>query len=239
MGSADPASCFTPLVPGPVQVEELGCLEVEAEAKVEPAEAAVAAQPPAPVSRARARVLRVGAGRPALLTPKAQLCTRVPSSWVGDTALPLGAPPLLGGRGGSPQPGGCPVVSRLPALRVRAPTPWPLLEAGAGAGPDLRVWPHRWVPAAPEAASQPITMATGLTTMWTSPAAGSSSCLTRCVSWLRRRPPGPRCARAHSGLRGGSPLCGDGGGSCRAGHGGFCGLKAVAGRGAGSVCACP
>lgn len=85
---ADSASCFTPLVPGPIQVEELGCLEVQAEAEVEPAEGAVAAQPPAPVSRACTQVFRVGAGGPALLTPKEQLSTGVPGvlrSWGWET----------------------------------------------------------------------------------------------------------------------------------------------------------
>lgn len=56
---ADPASCFTPLVPGPIQVEELGCLEVEAEAKTEYFRAVVSSQPPALVSGMPAQ----GAGR--------------------------------------------------------------------------------------------------------------------------------------------------------------------------------
>lgn len=54
---ADSASCFTPWVPGPIQVEELGCFEVEAEVKMENLHAAVPGQPPALVSGARARVL--------------------------------------------------------------------------------------------------------------------------------------------------------------------------------------
>ncbi|XP_015414654.1 PREDICTED: DNA polymerase subunit gamma-1, partial [Myotis davidii] len=41
------ASCFTPLVPGPIQVEELGCLEVQDETKTDSSEAAVPGQPPA------------------------------------------------------------------------------------------------------------------------------------------------------------------------------------------------
>ncbi|EPQ20484.1 DNA polymerase subunit gamma-1 [Myotis brandtii] len=45
--SGRPASCFTPLVPGPIQVEELGCLEVQDEAKADNSEAAVPGQPPA------------------------------------------------------------------------------------------------------------------------------------------------------------------------------------------------
>lgn len=40
--------------PGPIQVEELGCLEAEAEAREERCGAAVPDQPPAPVSGASA-----------------------------------------------------------------------------------------------------------------------------------------------------------------------------------------
>lgn len=93
-------------------------------------------------------------------------------------ALPLVAPPLWGDL-----VAGLPLPSS-PAQCSRPPPPWPVLNAGAGAGPDLGVWPHRLGLAAPKPASQPITMATDLTTMWTSPAAGSSSCHTRCVSWF-------------------------------------------------------
>lgn len=71
---ADPASCFTPLVPGPIQVEELGCLEVQDEATADNSEAAVPGQPPALVSRARAQFLGGGVyggtGGRDLLTPK-------------------------------------------------------------------------------------------------------------------------------------------------------------------------
>lgn len=52
---ASPAPCFfTYLVPGPLQVEELGCLEAEAEAKMENSREAVPGQPLAPVSWAPA-----------------------------------------------------------------------------------------------------------------------------------------------------------------------------------------
>lgn len=52
-----------PLAPGPVQVEELGCLEVETEARMENWEASVPGQPPALVSGVPAKVLGAGAGR--------------------------------------------------------------------------------------------------------------------------------------------------------------------------------
>lgn len=52
---ASPAPCFTRLVPGPLQVEELGCLEVEAEAKMENSREAVPGQLLPPVSWAPAQ----------------------------------------------------------------------------------------------------------------------------------------------------------------------------------------
>lgn len=47
-----PSLRFTPLVPGPIQVEELGCLEVESEARMENLHVAIPGQPPALVSGA-------------------------------------------------------------------------------------------------------------------------------------------------------------------------------------------
>lgn len=44
--------------------------------------------------------------------------------------------------------------------------------------------PHRLLLVAPKPASQLITMATDPITTWISLAAGSSSCLTRCVCWF-------------------------------------------------------
>lgn len=68
---ASPAPCFTYLVPGPLQVEELGCLEVEAEAKMENSREAVPGQPLAPVSWAPAQGFSgwVLAGHVLLLRP--------------------------------------------------------------------------------------------------------------------------------------------------------------------------
>ena len=68
---AKPAPCFTSLVPGPIQVEEMGCLEVEAEARMENLRVAVPGQPPALVSWAPAQGLSgwVLGGRALLLCP--------------------------------------------------------------------------------------------------------------------------------------------------------------------------
>lgn len=76
------------------------------------------------------------------------------------------------------------LLSFRPFSTSMSPTCWPLLNAGAGAGPDLGVWPHSLVLVPPKPASPLITTATDLIMMWISPAAGFSSCLTRYGLWL-------------------------------------------------------
>ena len=97
---AYPVPCFTTLVLGLLQVEELDYLEVEAEAKMENLRAAVPGQPLALVSSAPARVLWVGAGWKGL--PLAHLVLPSQSSLglrgVGDATLPLGGPTHVGAR---------------------------------------------------------------------------------------------------------------------------------------------
>lgn len=82
---ADLAPCFIPLGPGPIQVEELGCLEVEAEATLEKLRAADPGQPPALVSGAPAQGPLGGcwvAGLP--LAPMSLFPSmEFPQSWIG------------------------------------------------------------------------------------------------------------------------------------------------------------
>lgn len=51
------AACLSHLIPGPIQAEELGCLDVEAEAKMENS---LLGQPLALVSKIPAQILWVG-----------------------------------------------------------------------------------------------------------------------------------------------------------------------------------
>ena len=87
---ASPAPCFTHLVPGPLQVEELGCLEVEAEAKMENSQEAVPGQPLAPVSWAPAQGFSgwVLAGHVLLLRPGSAF--PLSSQGFGQTLSPQG-----------------------------------------------------------------------------------------------------------------------------------------------------
>ena len=72
------------------------------------------------------------------------------------TTMPLGSPTLVGGQRGSLRLRGHPVVSQLHAISgpFPTPTPWPSLNAGSGAGPDLGVWPPQTAAGGPKA-SQP------------------------------------------------------------------------------------
>lgn len=104
--TAGSAPCFTSWAPGPIQVEELGCLEVEAEAEVEEAEAearaercraAVPLQPPALVSEQGfcSGLLWVGAGwlGPALVAKSLSPAGAFPGTWgFGRSRLALGLP---------------------------------------------------------------------------------------------------------------------------------------------------
>lgn len=70
-GFGRPNPCITPLVPELIQVEELGCLELEAEAKMENCQAAVPGQPSVLVSRVSALGLSVWVlGSRGLLLPR-------------------------------------------------------------------------------------------------------------------------------------------------------------------------
>lgn len=117
----DLASASLLWYPGPIQVEELGFLEVEAEAKMESLQALVPGQPPVLVSGLVFGFSGCG------------YWTAGPFSWaqvalphqssqgpggLGDAALPLVAPHWLGSRG-SPRPGGRLSFPSLPAKCFR------------------------------------------------------------------------------------------------------------------------
>lgn len=118
----DLASASLLWYPGPIQVEELGFLEVEAEAKMESLQALVPGQPPVLVSGLVFGFSGCG------------YWTAGPFSWaqvalphqssqgpggLGDAALPLVAPHWLGSQGGSPRPGGRLSFPSLPAKCFR------------------------------------------------------------------------------------------------------------------------
>lgn len=99
---------------------------------------------------------------------------------------PQAAPPELEAKEEA-EPHGLLSVLSLPAHSVSPfshPCPMALAEFRLEQGLTWVCGPHRVLLVAAKPARPSITMATDLMTTWTSPAAGFSSCLTRCVSWF-------------------------------------------------------